>query len=79
MSPRFIKIASDITAALTAFSLIPYEMGQVADIFPPEVKKWGVLIGASATVILRIVSRVWPGAVTPPHPPVLQPASNVIK
>lgn len=71
MNPsRLVKIASDITAALTMLSLVPYEMGQVADVFPPEVKKWGVIIGASSTLALRLIGRLYPQIVPAVQPPV---------
>lgn len=85
MNPKWIKIASDVTAALTMLSLIPYELGQVADVFPPELKKWAVILGTGSTVILRVVGRVLPQyvpAVQPPLPaptPVLQQPFNVLK
>lgn len=78
MNPKYIKIASVITGGLTMISVAPYELGQVADVFPPQVKKWAVILGTAATVILRIIGHVMPPAPVPPAP-VLQPPTNVIK
>lgn len=78
MNPKYVKIASVITGGLTMLSVAPYELGNVADIFPPELKKWTMILGTAATVILRIVGHVLP-SVSAPVPPVLQPQSNVIK
>lgn len=78
MNPKYIKIASVITGGLTMLSVAPYEFGQVADVFPPEVKKWVMIMGTASTVILRIIGHVMP-SVSAPAQPVLQPPTNVIK
>ena len=81
MNPKWIKIASAFTAGLTMLSVAPYELGTVADVFPPGVKKWTMILGTGATVILRIIGHVLPPSVPfqAPAAPVLQPPSNVIK
>lgn len=85
VNPKWIKIASVITGGLTMLSVAPYELGSVADVFPPDVKKWVMMIGTAATVILRILGHVMTPSgqfVQPaiPQPtPVLQQTGNALK
>lgn len=51
-------VASEITAFLTILAALPYELGEVANILPPEWKKAVAIAGAFATLGLRIVKRV---------------------
>ena len=50
-------LLSDLTATLTILAALPYELGEMANVLPPEWKKWVAIIGACATLGLRIVKR----------------------
>lgn len=50
------ELLAALTALLTALSLIPYELGEVANILPPDFKKWLVIVGAFATVFLKVLN-----------------------
>lgn len=52
-----IGLSADIAAGLTILSALPYELGELGVIVPPEVK--GYVVGAAlfATVALRIWKR----------------------
>lgn len=42
----------DFSLVLAAFSALTYELGAIADVFPPEVKKWisiGAIVAAAIT------------------------------
>lgn len=72
MNPRVTSILSALTAFLTILAALPYELGAVADVFPPEVKKYVAIIGSIATVVLRLVKQAQvapPVAVTLPTDP----------
>lgn len=58
LNSRITGILGDLTAFLTIVAVAPYEFGTVADIFPPEWKKWVASAGAIATVTLRLIKRV---------------------
>ena len=46
---------SIIMSLLTALAAAPYTLGEVATIIPPEWKEKVFVVGAIATVILRII------------------------
>lgn len=54
-------IGSEITAILTALSMIPYTIGDAAEIIPPAWKPYILAVGGIATILLRAV-KVWADA-----------------
>lgn len=58
------QVASAITSSLTVLAALPYQLGEIAVLIPPDWKPWVAGIGLGATTILRI----WNGA-KPPTPP----------
>lgn len=49
---QLVGVGGTVTLGLTFLSGLSDSFGPVAEIFPPEVKKWVTLISAGATVIL---------------------------
>lgn len=49
---KFSGVGAAIVMFLTFVADLSYNFGAVADIFPPEVKKWVAMGGAMATLIL---------------------------
>lgn len=52
------KILAALTSFLTVIAALPYELGEVATLFPPEWKVRIAVAGALATAILRILGNV---------------------
>ena len=52
-------IGSALTLGLTFLASLSYQFGDVADVFPPEWKKWVMLGGLLATVILKSMNAVY--------------------
>ena len=50
-------IATDIVAAITLLSMVPYELGSLGVVVPPEFKPWVAGIGIGATIVLRLWKR----------------------
>lgn len=57
MNARITGILGDLTAFLSIIAVMPYEFGAIADLFPPDTKKWVAGAGAIATVVLRLIKR----------------------
>ena len=49
-------IGAALTSALVAIAALPYQLGDVATIIPPEWKARVVVAGLVATVILRTIN-----------------------
>lgn len=65
-------LGASLTLGLTFLSQLSYSFGPVADIFPPEVKKWVTMISAGATVILMAAHSATSKS-TAPTPPATTP------
>lgn len=52
-----VGVASDVTAALTLLSMVPYELGALSIVIPPEIKPWVAGIGIGSTIVLRLWKR----------------------
>jgi hypothetical protein len=48
-------LLSSLTAALTALAALPYELGDIAQVIPPEHKALVFKVGLWATIALRII------------------------
>lgn len=57
MNPKYTGILADIVAFLTILAALPYELGPVSDILPPEWKKYVATCGVVATLVLRLIKR----------------------
>ena len=49
------NVAAAFTSFLTVLAALPYELGELATVFPPSWKAPIALTGAIATLILRAV------------------------
>lgn len=47
----------DFSILLASFSAMTYELGAVADVFPPEVKKWIAISALVAAAVSKGVQR----------------------
>lgn len=61
-------LAGTFSLGLTFLSNLSYSFGPVADIFPPEVKKYVTMISAGATVVLLAWHTATSKSTTPPPP-----------
>lgn len=60
MNPKLTLITSDIIAALTMLSMIPYDkdtLQLVNAVVPPSWIPWVIKAGIASTVVLRLISR----------------------
>lgn len=79
MNFRITGILGDLTAFLTILAALPYELGTVAEVFPPDWKKHIAITGAIATVVLRLIKRAQvppvevAAVVVPPAEPLIKP------
>lgn len=51
-------ISSAIVATLTMLAALPYSLGEIATVFPPEWKPYIVVAGLVATLILRSLNAI---------------------
>lgn len=58
-------VAATLTSSLTVLAALPYQLGDIATIIPPNWKSKVVVAGLVATTILRIVNT----KITLPQPP----------
>jgi hypothetical protein len=54
----FSGIAGTLTSALTVIAALPYQLGDLATLVPPEWKARVVVLGLAATTILRIINSI---------------------
>lgn len=73
MNSRITGILGDLTAFLTIIAVMPYEFGAIADLFPPDAKKWIAGAAAVATVALRLIKRVQSPPPLPTESPIVKP------
>jgi len=57
MNANKLGTLGDITAALTVLAALPYELGQVTELIPAQLKPWVAGIGILATLALRLMKR----------------------
>lgn len=56
-STATLGLWSDITTGLTLLAALPYEIGQLGVIIPPDLKPWVTGAGLLATLALRLIKR----------------------
>lgn len=48
------KALADIASCIALLAAMPYELGQLATLFPPQWKPWLAGVGAAAAIFLRL-------------------------
>lgn len=54
---KIVAILSDASLLMTLFAGLPYTLGDIANSFPPTVKKWVVIISLSGAAGMKIIQR----------------------
>lgn len=62
---NWTKLSAALASFVTVLAMMPYELGQIATVFPPAWKPYLTVIGALATVFLRLYN----SNEKPPTPP----------
>ena len=63
-------VAATLTSSLTILAALPYQLGDLATIIPPEWKSKVVIAGLVATTILRLVNTKLTVPAQPTAPPI---------
>lgn len=58
-----------LSAVLTVLAALPYDLGKVAEAFPPEWKPVIALVGLVASSVLAAIRPYLPSPNQPPSPP----------